>query len=322
MPVVQGQQTLIRVSRPGRTATESPVVIAEGFERQVRLTTEVDGQPVAWDERRLVIRSGLVAQTQERALRARMDKALTALLALNQRGRGRKRVPDLAELQAVCQQIVTQFAVEGLIDVQVSSETTERPVRRYGQRPARVICTQALTVQARVNQTALAERLPYLGGRVYATPHSATALSLEQAVLAYRDQFIIEQPFGRLKNTPLSLTPMYLDTESRIVGLVQLLSLGLRVLTLTEFVAQRALHQQGDTVTGLSAGNPKRGTERPTTEMLLRAFNDVTLTIIQHGGQTIRHVTPLSAVQQQILALIGLSPEIYDRLTEHFSNLS
>jgi transposase len=320
--VVQGEQRLIRVERPGRTAPAPSEVIADGFERQVRLTAEVNGQPVTWDERRLVIRSYRAAHAQERALRARVDQALTALLALNQRGRGRKRFTESAALQAVCQQIVTQAGVEGLIDVQVSSATTERPVRRYGQRPARMIGTQALTVQARVNQTAVTERQPYLGWRVYATSHAATELSLEQAVLAYREQFIIEQPFGRLKHTPLSLTPMYLDTESRIVGLVRLLSLGLRVLTLTEGVVRRTLRQQGDTVTGLSAGNPKRGTDRPTTEMLLRAFTDVTLTIIQHEGTTIRHMPPLSATQQQILALIGLSPQIYERLTEHFSNSS
>ena len=298
------------------------MVIAEGFERQVRLSAEVDGQPVAWDERRLVIRSFTLAHAQERALRARVDKALTALLALNQRGRGRKRVTDPADLTAICQQIVAQYAVEGLIDLQVTSVTTERSVRRYGQRPARVIRTFQVAVHASVNQAALTARMPYLGWQVYATPHAATELSLEQAVLAYREQFVIEQPFGRLKNTPLSLTPMYLDTESRIIGLVRVLSLGLRVLTLTEFVARRALQQQGDTMTGLSAGNPKRATDRPTTEMMLRAFNEVTLTVIQHGEHTIRHVSRLSAVQQQILALIGLSPDIYERLTEHFSNSS
>jgi transposase len=321
-PVFQGHQRLTSVYRPGGKASEAPVLLAEGFETWECLSAEVDGQRIQWDERRLVIRSVKYAQAQERALRTRLDKALAAMTALNRQGRGKKRVTDPAELSALCQQIVAKYALEELMTVQVTTETTEQPVRRYGHWPARVKRDDRLHVQAIVNQAALAERIQRLGWRMYATPHAQADLSLEQAVFAYREQFVIEQPFGRLKNTPLSLTPMYLDSESRITGLVRVLSLGLRVLTLTEFVARRTLRQQGTTLTGLSAGNPKRATSRPTTEMLLRAFKDLTLTVIHHGGQIISHLPPLSGVQQQILDLIGLSPDIYVRLTTHFSNSS
>lgn len=321
-PVFQGTYRLTRVYRPGDGAAEEQKLIAEGFETSARLSAEVEGQRIQWDERRLVLRSVKYAQAQERALRMRLDKALAALAALNPRGRGKNRIADPNALRTVCQHLVEKYAVAGLIDLHVLTETSAHPVRRYGDRPARMKRDQRLQVQATINQAALAARIQRLGWRVYATPHAQTELSFEQAVCAYREQFIIEQPFGRLKNKPLSLTPMYLDSEPRLTGLVRVLSLGLRVLTLTEFVARRMLQHQGAVVSGLSAGNPKRATTRPTSEMLLRVFKDLTVTVIQHGGQTINHLPPLSAVQQQILALLGLSPEIYERLTKHFSNSS
>ncbi len=322
-PVWQGQQTLTRVERPAvEESSEKPALIAEGFECRERLKAEVAGRLITWEARRLVIRSVTYAQAQERALHARLDKALIRINALNHRRRGKKRVADPTELRTVCQQILEHAAVADLVDVQILTERTERPVRRYGDRPARVKRDERVMVQTVINQAAVTARIQRLGWRVYVTPHTQAELSLKEAVFAYREQFVIEQPFGRLKHKPLSLSPMYLETESRIPGLVRVLSLGLRVLTLFEGVVRRTLQHQGTTLAGMYAGNPKRATARPTTELMLHAFNDLTLTVIQQRGQLIRHLSPLSPVQRQILDLLGLSPDIYERLTEHCSNSS
>jgi transposase len=49
-------------------------------------------------------------------------------------------------------------------------------------------------------------------------------LTLEQAVLAYREEYLIERGFGRLKGKPLSLTPLYLQRDERAKGLVGVLA--------------------------------------------------------------------------------------------------
>ncbi|MEM3433947.1 MAG: hypothetical protein QXP27_07200, partial [Candidatus Methanomethyliaceae archaeon] len=118
----------------------------------------------------------------------------------------------------------------------------------------------------------------------------------------------------RLKGRTLSLTPMYLQRDERVKGLIRLLSLGLRVLTLLEFAVRRALAAEGESLAGLYAGNPKRATVRPTSEQLLRAFRGITLTVVEEPLQTRRHVTPLSLLQQRILHLLGFSPNLYARL--------
>ncbi|MDW8327083.1 MAG: hypothetical protein RMK99_10985 [Anaerolineales bacterium] len=93
------------------------------------------------------------------------------------------------------------------------------------------------------------------GWRVYATNASPECLSLAQAMPAYREEYLIERNFGRLKGKPLSLTPMYPADERRATGLTRLLSLGLRVLTSVEHVACCQLAQTGEQLSGLYAGN-------------------------------------------------------------------
>jgi transposase len=70
-------------------------------------------------------------------------------------------------------------------------------------------------------------------------------------VLAYRDEDRIERDMGRRKGRPLSLTPMYLEREDHATGLIRLLSIGLRVLTLLECVVRRRLAAAQTTLAGL-----------------------------------------------------------------------
>jgi transposase len=127
------------------------------------------------------------------------------------------------------------------------------------------------------------------------------ALPLSQAVYAYRGASNIERDFSRLKGRPLGLRPVYLQREDHLKGLVRLLSLALRILTLTEFVVRRALAAEDTGLAGLYPGNPKQQTQSPTTERLLAAFANITLSLIQLPGQNIVHITPLTPLQGRIL---------------------
>src|SRR5437667_4782993 len=118
----------------------------------------------------------------------------------------------------------------------------------------------------------------------------------------------------RLKGHPLSLSPMYVERDDHATGLVRLLTIALRVLTLLEFVVRRRLAESGSVLTGLYAGNPKRATAQPTAERLLEAFDEITLTLVTNPALCLRHLTPLSPVQLRILALLDLPPSLYTKL--------
>ena len=107
---------------------------------------------------------------------------------------------------------------------------------------------------------------------------------------------------------------MAVQRDDHATGLLRLLSIALRVWTLLACVGRRPWAAAGATRAGLYAGNPRRETARPTAEHLLKAFEDITLTIVQGSQRIVRHMTALSPLQQCILALLGFSPELYTRL--------
>ncbi len=312
VPVWTKKQVLTSIYREKITGEQE--LIAEGFERTETLTTRVDGEKITWAERRLVIRSLKYAQAAERVLKKRLTKAQRALASLNERGRGKKRFREVASLRQTAEAILKQHRVEGLLQLNYEESVHERIVRGYKERPATVRVERDVRVTAVVDETALEAAVRRLGWRVYATNQPVQQLTLLQAVFAYREQYIVERAFGRLKGRPLSVTPMYLQRDDHATGLIRLLSIGLRVLTLLEFTVRRRLEIERIQLAGLYVGNPKRTTAQPTAERLLESFQEITLTIIQEPHRIRRHLTPLSNLQQHILSLLDFSSVIYTRL--------
>lgn len=316
-PVWADEQALTPICREKGNGQRE--LVAFGYERLETLTAEIEGETITWTERRLVMRSLKRAQATEKALRTRLAKAQAALAALNERRRGKKRFTEVEDLRQAGEAIATQYRVQGLLRLSYQEVIHERPVRRYRDRPATVQVEREVGVTAVVDEVAVEAAVRRLGWRVYATNASTQRLSLTQAVLAYRNEYIIERGFGRLKGKPLSLTPMYLQRDDHATGLIRLLTIGLRVLTLLEFVVRRHLATEGNKLSGLYAGNPKRATARPTAERLLEAFQGITLTIIHEAGQTRRHLTPLTKLQRRILELLDFPSDIYTKLCAHSS---
>jgi len=310
--VWSGEQALTSVFREQERG--EPELIAQGYEREVPMSVEGEGKPQEWTERRLVVRSVRHAQAAEVALRARVAKAKHQVEALNRRGRGRKRFEDIEPLRQAVNEIVQRHRVEEFLWLRYDQHTTTRQVRAYKDRPAYRQEDRQATVEVRVDEEALESAVHRLGWRVYSTNQPVEQLSLEQAVLAYRSEYLVERSLGRLKGRPLSLRPMYVQRDDHATGLIRLLSIALRVLTLLEFVVRRQLKAEGATLAGLYAGHPKRETARPTAERLLEAFQEVTLTVVEGVHQVYRYLTALSPLQERILELLGFSSRVYTRL--------
>jgi transposase len=316
-PVWEGKQPLMAVYRPVEDPAEVPEEVARGFEYTVTETATIAGQTLSWTERRLVVCSLGQARRQAAALGQRLKRATAELEGLNRRKRGKKLLTARG-LRAKAERILARHQVAHLIDVRVQTIQTERPRRRYRDRPADVVVLRQVRVRVQVNQAAVEIEKQQFGWRVYVTNHSD--LTLSRAVLGYRGQYGIEHGFSRLKGKSLGLSPMYLQIDSRVVGLVHLLSIGLRVLTLVEYVVRRNLAARGEKLRGVYAGQAGRGTSRPGAELLLAAFRGLDLRVVAAEGVRYRTVSPLTAVQKRILELLEIPSHVYKGLEGTFSD--
>jgi transposase len=165
------------------------------------------------------------------------------------------------------------------------------------------------------NEQAIAEAEFGAGWRIYVTNAPPEQLPLDQAVLAYRDQYIEENIFRRLQGKILSITPVYVQRDDHAKGLFHLLTLAARILPLGDHSAKQALAQANAELAGIYPGNPKRSTATPTTERMLAAFDNINLLLVPVAGQFHYQITPLSDVQIRILDLLSLPVTMYTHLS-------
>lgn len=310
----QRRALLQPVCRPGPEGQPDERV-AEGFAVDVPLTATVDGQEVSWTERRWLVRSQAYAQAQEAALERRLAKAEAALRDLPTRKQGKKQL-FYAELVRAAEAIVAREGVEGLLHFTAEVRWTTRKVRAYRERPPRRETEVSFVVAVSRDVAAIEARKREMGWQVYGT--NAAALALAAVVWAYRGQYRIEDDWSRLKGRPLGLTPVYLQDEDRIQGLVYLLSLALRVLTLVEWTARERLRQAGSCLQGIYAGQPGRKTKRPSAELLLRVLKTISISVVEVNGRIHTLLSPLTEVQKRLLELWDLPPDLYEKVANEF----
>lgn len=309
--VHRGEQPCQEVFRPKEKPEDEDELVARGFAVEVQLQAEVAGQQVCWTERRWVVQSVAYAQGQAEKLHRRLQQAEEELgqLALRKQG---KAVLSAPQMEAAAEAIVKKHRVEGLLCVAVQTSRQERTLRRYRDRPERVVVEETHRVEVERQQEAVALAEAELGWQVYGV--NDLGLSLEGVVWGYREQYQVEKGFSRLKGRPLSLTPMYLADEERMLGLVLLLGLALRVLTVLQWQVRRELHQSGEVLRGLYPGQPGRKTSTPSAELLLYAFKGLSLTLLDVAGRTFASITPLNSLQHKLLALWHFPADLYQRI--------
>jgi transposase len=309
------------------------VLLAEGyaFERSVQAKTAsgeasaAEQEPtIEWTEQVFVVRSENYQKSQLNGLEGRLQRATAKLLALTPPpARGKRQIQEEAELVNAATAVLKAHNVEDFLTYAFERQE-KRETKYIGRgrgninRPTREIVSvryQILTVSRQ--EAAIAAHQKTLGWRIYVSDAPATQLNLKQALLTYRDEWIIEHGFHRLKGVPLSLNPLFVKNDDQVVGLTNLLSLAVRMLTLIEFVVRRNLKQNNEKLTGLIENNPKKGIDNPTTERLLKTFDEITLTTVQLPDRIIQHITPLTTLQAHILELLGLSAAVYTRLAEN-----
>ncbi len=250
-------------------------------------------------------------------LQRRLARAQAAVKALDGH---RADTPNEREaLEAQARALLDAYQVADYVTVHVrwQEQRLEKlvgPGRPGPQRRKQVLTQYRAQVSSRRRPAPIRAFEATAGWRAYATNAPKTRLTLQQAVEKYAGQWQPERGFGRLKGGWLKVAPIFLRTDEHIRGLMFILSLVLRALTLIEFVVRRALQSQHEPLAGLYAGTPHKTTDRPTAERLLKAFQDITLLRIRIGQEVRYQLSGFSKLHRRILSLLGLSVSLYTAL--------
>ena len=204
---------------------ETEPAVGRGFEVELGklwLNPETR-QWVRWHERYLVVYSENFANSQLRGLEQRLNAAENALLKL-----AAKPGKDLVQLDEKIEAILKRHRVSEFFVVntkaEISTQTRHlgrgRPTAKSPQQ--QIVCVQ-LQLQFSRQGAAIEQAQHLLGWRLYVTNASIIKLSLSQAVIYYRDEWLLERGFHRFKRGNLPALPIYFQNQDRIVGLMFLL---------------------------------------------------------------------------------------------------
>ena len=258
------------------------------------------------------MRSDSHLRRQQHALQHRLLRSEKALSSLRPK-------PDESKeaFLARAHQLLLERQTDSFFSLDVSSATSTH--KRYLQpgRPSptslfEIVYKTHLSLVFTRNLQAISDIQHQLAWRILLSFSPHLNLSLLQAILHYRQEWLVEHGVHRFKHGSLPVLALFLRSTQRIRGLMLLLFLALQALTLLEFVAHRSLTQQKTPLQGIFPGNPKRSTSHPSAERLLASFDSLHL-IIEGNPSSLSCflLEPLSPLQSRILDILQLSPSLF-----------
>lgn len=285
--------------------------IAKGFETSVE--QEYEGKK--WTERHLVVRSAQYAAAEQKSLDAKLAKSVKAITSLNERVQGKKVFKDEKTLKLHIESILKNNKSTGLIDVDYDFTYETKEIRASKKKEARTEILFNYTITCHINQEALKTKIMTLGWQVYATNMPKDLLSLEGAVLLYREEYKIEHRFHNLKEEVTRLLPVFLKKDNRIVGLINLLMLALKIIATMEYTVKKKLEEKKESLAGLYKGNPKIATENPTISKIMEAMASISIAYIIKNQKVVQcFINKLKPIQIVIMDLLDMDTQYFKKI--------
>ena len=291
--LLQKPDELVTLSEKEET---SEVIKAKGFELIEQVHSEELN--ISWPERRLVVFSPAYAKKQVIGLMQRVEKAELDLSFILERKQGRKRLRTVDDVEIMVNKILKKQRVANFINVIINEPKTDLEQSQFHIKVSR-------------NTSQLDQYIQRLGWRVYACNAPIQKLNTIQAIECYRNEYRIEHKFNELLNKVTMLTPVFLKKPERVKALIKILLLALKFSSLIQFQVRKKLQTTKQKIKELYPGNPGRTTDKPTTNLLLRAFEDITLVRLEIGNKIIMQLSDLKPIHLKILKFLKIPPESY-----------
>jgi transposase len=234
---------------------------AKGYEIERQQSGIIDRKEKRWTERVLIVNSPVYARQKEKGLEKRLQNAEKKIYALTPaRGRGKIQITDKSELIAAVESILKKHKVEGFLsyDYEKDVETKTSYVgkgRGSANRERKTIerIRYQITNVSR-DKEKIENEIKKYGWKVYVTDVSKKRLGFIDAMKCYRKEYRVEHIFNMLKSR-LNIAPFFVRRNDQVKGITHFLTLGVRTLTLIEYVVRRSLKKDDSKLAGLERCN-------------------------------------------------------------------
>lgn len=282
-----------------------------GFETPIR----IEHDEKTYDFRMIILYDQKVAARKRNTLHSRVAKTL--LMFEEVEGKLNKyRLKTKASIEKRCDAVLKKYHTSDFLQYTINNNSVTtyknkgkgRPAK--GEKPEQVaVVTDNFSISLDFNQAEFEQELARCGFYPLITNKTKETLSIEEAMLAHKNQYKCEHLNRRAKSS-LNIEPIYLQTPERIEAMLFLFKIALQLVVLIERTA-RANIKKADR--GLDNFMPnKKDVRNPSTEYMLAEFEFVVSgKVPMPGGKVAGFVSELTPLQKNILDILEIPVECY-----------
>jgi len=277
-------------------------LIARVYEMEPTIQSEI-GTKFKFKERRIMVQSLALASKQINKFQNLINKTVEQIEERFEFRQGRKIFSTIEEAQDFVQKILAKYKVADFLDFELYQSKTKYK--------------KIYPIKCKLNKKkqAIENYESCCGYRLYATNMSEEKFLAQEVVPYYRQQYRIEQNFHQLLNKITHLLPVYLKKTNRIIGLVRLLVLALKFVTISQQQVRKKLKKTKSYLQGLVPGNAGKKVYTPTYSLCLKIFRNINIVQLIKEKKSNFMAEPLKQSQLKILELLDIPTTVYNQLS-------
>jgi transposase len=293
---------------------EQLIPYKERFNRGFEVPIEFCHEDKDYQLRMIILFDHGLCTIKQKALQNRVDKTRDDFQELSGK-LNRYKLKSQEQIDAACAAILKKNNTESYFTYLL----TNNPVTTYKNgkrgRPSAnsdkiAEVSDHFSVKLDFDETAFAKAFSQCGYYPLLTNKPSHQLSIEEAMLAHKNQYKCEHTFRRAKG-PYSIEPIYLHTPERIESFLFLFKIALQILVLIERTARKNIDNRDRGLDGFMPN--KKDVRNPRSEFMLKEFEDIVQGKMQMpDGKHYGFVSQLNELQKDILSILAVPHYYYE----------
>jgi len=294
---------------------ESLISYKDQFNRGFETPIEIEHEGERYTFRMIILYDQNVADRKRKALHARILKTKSAFQEL-QGKLNKYKLKTQPAIEQCCDAILKKHSASDFFQYTITNNPVTTYKNKKRGKPAKneipekiTIITDNFSMSYQFDQDEVDKALAKCGYYPLITNKPDSSLSIEEAMLAHKNQYKCEHVNRRAKSS-LDVEPIYLQTPERIEAMLFLFKIALQIVSLMERTARGNINDRDK---GLNDFMPnKKDIRNPKSEYMLSEFQYIVSGVIPFpGGLASGFVSELNPLQKDILSIMEVPVDYY-----------